>query len=224
VTSGTEILVEDGSATATKRGTTTTSYAPMVGVAANGEFVALEATSNSYATVSRRGADGKWTEVGPTRKRIASLSVLGKGFLARCGEDLCASADGETFEPISAPPDVAIGETTRFTAAGVAQDDFFIAIEGRLFHHKKGKWVEEGPRGYDPNGSSSYSDKLRVSSTGTVAFSTWNGSDYETYSTTSAGECWKQTTELNLQSATLVGNTLMWTTYGSADLCTLGVQ
>lgn len=226
VTSSTEILVEDGTATATKRSTsTTTSYAPVVGVAANGEFVSLETTSNSYATVSRREADGKWKEVGPTRKRIASLSVLGKGFLARCGEDLCASTDGEAFEPISTPPDVAITETTRFTAAGVSHEDFFLAVDGRLFHHRKGKWVEEGPRGQDPNASSSYSDKLRVSSTGTVAFSTWNGSEYATYSTASEGECWKQTTELNLQTATLVGDSLMWTTYGSSgDLCTLGVK
>ena len=226
VTSSTEILVEDGAATATKRSSTTTSYAPVVGVAANGEFVSLETTSNSYATVSRRGADGKWNEVGPTRKRIASLSVLGKGFLARCGEDLCASTDGEAFEPISAPPDVAITETTRFTAAGLSHEDFFLAVEGRLFHHRKGKWVEEGPRGQDPSASSSYSDKLRVSATGTVAFSTYDSttSKYATYSTSSAGECWKQTTELNLQSATLVGNSLMWTTYGSGDLCTLGVE
>jgi hypothetical protein len=193
VTSGTEILVEDGVAKATKR-TATTSSAPSVGVDAAGEFVSLELTSGAYATVSRRGADGKWTEIGPTRKRIASLAVLHKGFVARCGEDLCTSADGEAFEPISAPPDLAITTTTRFAAAGVSHEDFYLALEGRLFHHRKGKWVEEGPRGQVPSttGSSYYDDVLRVSATGAVTFITYNGSSssssastYTTFTTTS---------------------------------------
>jgi hypothetical protein len=221
VTSGFEILVEDGTAKATKR-TSTTSYTPSIGVAANGEFVSLELSSGAYATVSRRGTDGRWTEVGPTRKRIASLAVLGKGFLARCGEDLCASADGETFDAIAAPPDMAITETTRFAAAGISQEDFYLTLEGRLFHHRKGKWVEEGPRGQYSSTSSSYPDTLKVSATGAVSFMTWNGSRYTTYTSSTAGECWKSTTENDLRSATLVGDALMWTTYSSdGNLCTL---
>jgi hypothetical protein len=224
VTNTNDILVENGAATATKRDTTTTSYAPVVGVAANGDFVLLETTSNSYATLSRRGTDGKWSEVGPTRKRVASLSALGKGFLARCGEELCASADGEAFDPISAPPDVTITQVTTFAAAGRSYEDFFFAIEGRVFHYRKGKWVEEGPRGQAAGSSSSYSDKLRVSSTGAVAFSTWNGTSYVTYSATDGGECWKQTSENVLSSFTLVGNAMMWTPYGGGQLCTLGIE
>lgn len=230
VTSGTEILVdEDGTAKATKR-TATTSYAPSVGVDASGEFVALEQASGAYATVSRRGADGKWSEVGPTRKRIASLAVLGKGFVARCGEELCTSKDGESFETIAAPPDVALTDTTRFSAAGLSHEDFYLAVDGRLFHHRKGKWVEEGPRGQTPGSStsSSYPDSVRVSSTGAVAFFTWEpgtyGSTYRTFTTTNGGECWKTTTENNLESATLVGDSLMWTSYGYGDLCSLKVR
>lgn len=225
VTSTTEILVEEGAAKATKRSTSTTSYTPSVGVDAAGEFVSLELTSGAYATVSRRGSDGKWNEVGPTRKRIASLAVLQKGFLARCGEDLCTSADGEAFEAIAAPPDVAITDTTRFTAGGVSHEDFFLAIEGRLFHHRKGKWVEEGPRGQYAGTSGSYPDTLKVSATGAVTYLTYNGSSYTTYTSTTNGECWKTTTENDLRSATLVGDALMWTTYGSSEnLCSLSLD
>lgn len=225
VTSGYEILVEDGTAKATKRATGTTSYTPSVGVAADGSFVSLELTG-SYATVSRRADDGNWNEIGPTRKRIADLSILGKGFIARCGDELCTSADGEAFDTLAAPPDVTVTQTTRFTAAGSSNEDFYLATEGRLFHHRKGKWVEEGPRGQLPGSStsSSYADKLKASSTGAVAFFTWNGSSYTTYTTTGASECWKTTTENNLNSATLIGDALMWTNYSYGDLCTLKID
>lgn len=232
VTSGTEILVDETGAKATKRASTT-SYTPAIGVGADGGFVALELASGAYATVSKRDAAGKWTEIGPTRKRIASLATLQKGFIARCGEDLCTSGDGEAFEPIASPPDVAITETTRFTAAGVSHEDFYLALDGRLFHHRKGKWVEEGPRGQPrgTSGSSSYDDVLRVSSTGAVTFityagaaSTGYGSAYTTYTTTTAGECWKTTTASDLRSATLIGDALMWTSSSYGDLCTLKID
>lgn len=231
VTSGTEILVEDGVANAVERAATA-SYAATFGVDAKGEFVSLETSSSGqYATLSKRGADGKWSEVGPTRKRIASLAVLQKGFVARCGEELCMSADGEGFEPLLAPPDVTISEATRFKAAGISNEDFYLAIEGRLFHHRKGQWVEEGPRGQAPgaSGSSSYEDVLRVSSTGAVTFTTWNGSSthgsqFTTYTNTSDGECWQTTPENDLRSATLVGDAFMWTSYRDGDLCTLKLR
>lgn len=229
VTSGYEIVLEDGTAKATKRSTSTTStsYTPAVGVAADGSFVALEQANGNYATLSKRAADGKWTEVGPTKKRIASLNVLGIGFVARCGKDLCTSADGESFDVLAAPPDVVITETSRFVASGPSHEDFYFAVDGRLFHQRKGKWVEEGPRGAapNPNGSSSgYQDILRTSSTGAVAFYTWNGTSYTSYVAKADGECWKTTTADNLNSATLVGDTLMWTTYSRRELCSLKVE
>ncbi len=226
VTASTEVVVSGGKATAQKRAASN-SYATAYGVAKDGSFVLLDGGSGaeSFAALMRRGDDGTWTELGPTRQRVAKIVGLGKGFLAVCQKSLCSSADGETFTPVSLPNGVTFDEKTTFAVTGLSTDDFHLAVGGGLYHHRKGAWVEEGPRGKKPGADagsgSDRPDLLRSFADGTVVFHTWTGERYATY--VYGDECWTFSSGRNLDGADLVkgenGNAFVWSDSYDGELC-----
>ncbi len=223
VTSTHEILLENGKGVATPRAKPANgSYDGAFGVAADGRFVKLDQPNDSFAALSRRNDDGTWTEVGPTRQRLKSVRAMGKGFLALCQGQLCASTDGESFTPVAPPPGVTFDEKTTWSAAGLAADDFYFTARGQLFRFKKGVWVEEGPRAPElpATTSSGYADKLVVGANGTAAFHTWNGTSYTTY--VSVAGCWRVTPS-GYASSAIVGDALAYTNVES-KLCTVPIR
>jgi hypothetical protein len=250
VTSDSDVLVKDGKATAKKRSPSpSVSYDAAYGVGKDGAFVLLNTTggSDSFAALSRRGDDGAWTEVGPTRQRVTRIKSLTTGFLAICQKALCSSADGETFTPVELPPGVTLevpgqngGAATiaLFAAAGASTTDFHFATGGRLFHHRKGVWVEEGPKAKpaEPgNNTGGYvrDDILRSFSDGTIVFHTWvpgtTGSGSGGYTTYVYGDdCWSFSPGGNLDNTDLVkgpnGNTFVYADSFDKQLCSVAAR
>lgn len=227
VTGNTEVLVKGGKATSKKRVNATSSYATAYGVAKDGSFVLLDGGSGteSFAALSKRADDGTWSELGPTRQRVKKITSLGTGFLAICQKTLCASIDGETFTPVQLPSDLSFDDETTFAAAGASPDDFHLVVGGELYHHRKGAWVEEGPKGAKPgaDAGSGYGrgDLLRSFADGTIVFHTWDGNGYATY--VYGDECWSVSPGGNLDNTDLVktanGNAFVWADYDDDQLC-----
>lgn len=248
VTGSAEVLIKDGQATAQKRdaASLSNSYGMTYGVTKDGAIVSLSLSGSSegFAALSRRGDDGAWTEVGPTRQRVSKIAALGAGFLAICQKTLCGSADGETFAPIAnLPAGVSFEEETRngtktqatFAAVGASVEDFYLTTQGKLFHQRKGTWVEEGPKAKPPvatdgGSNSGYQrpDVLRAFSDGTVVFHTYvdRSNGYGAYATYVGGEdCFTYTVSGNLDNTDLVklekGNVFVYSDSYDKQLCTI---
>jgi hypothetical protein len=206
VTDDMEVLIEGGKATPRKRAGTSSSSSAY-GVAKDGSFVSLQSTggSESFAALSRRGDDGVWTELGPTRQRVSKIESLTSGFLAVCQKTLCSSADGEVFTPVTLPAGATLDDESTYAAVGASVDDFYLTVGGGLWHQRRGAWVEEGPRGAAQAvdaGSYPRPDLLRSFADGTVVFHTWNGKGYSTY--VGGDDCWSFSTGGNLDNTALV--------------------
>lgn len=232
VTGKNEIVVKDGDASVSPRKATATS-SPIYSSAKDGSFVMLEPQgwTAAYAALSKRAPDGAWTEVGPTRQRLTNLKALNMGFIARCDDTLCGSTNGEDFTPIALPDGVTLDlagssdgtpRAKPIALAGVSAEDFYMSIDGALYHHRKGAWVTEGPKALPKTEggapSSSHPDILRVSSTGLAVWNTYDPVTFEYQTYVSGTSCWMFSPTGNLDNATLVKDTFVYRSINS-QLC-----